>query len=184
MTTGVVTIMKSHADVHLNSSMIIPAPAAFHGLVGGGRRRLCVFPLTQRLRCLLSEGMTMHPIALPPSRLSPTAAPSAAGSATADAHILELGRIMLSAAALELLASSPTTTRDILEAHRHGHWPCISPATRERFLSCARLGSPFSARFPLGEGSRDDVCIIHAPGMGLTLVMLPHEAKSLPFLSP
>ncbi|MDP9475092.1 MAG: hypothetical protein M3R38_05275 [Actinomycetota bacterium] len=91
------------------------------------------------------------------------------------APLFDLGRVVATPGALELLAATETNPAELLERHVSGDWGEVPPEDARENARSLKYGWRVMSSYPVGEGVGAKVWILTEADRSSTCILLPED---------
>jgi hypothetical protein len=91
------------------------------------------------------------------------------------APLFDLGRVVATPGALEVLAATETNPTELLERHVSGDWGEVSPEDARENARSLKYGWRVMSSYPVGEGAGRKVWILTEADRSSTCILLPED---------
>ncbi len=91
------------------------------------------------------------------------------------APLFDLGRVVATPGALELLAATETDPAELLERHQGGDWGEVPPEDARENARSLKYGWRVMSSYPVGEDAGRKLWIITEADRSSTCILLPED---------
>ncbi len=91
------------------------------------------------------------------------------------APLFDLGRVVATPGALELLAATETNPAELLERHQGGDWGEVPPEDARENARSLKYGWRVMSSYPVGEEVGQKVWILTEADRSSTCILLPED---------